>query len=294
MTDTAWSEGFASAVQTARASTVRVQSGRCGTTSGTVFGEDLVVTSQRALGHADSARIFDDAGSERSAQLVGSDSGTDIALLRTETAGLTKPTFVSHEGLKVGQFALALGRPGASIRASLRMIGLLSDEVRTPLGGRLERYIETDRGFPDGFSGGPLVAADGALIGMNTPALLRGADLAVPHATLARVTAELLAHGRMRRGYLGVATQPLRLPAALREQLGQRGGALVLDTDENGPARAAGLQMGDVIVAVDDQKVRGPRELVAALADKLGVAVTLRYVRGANIATVELTLAERT
>jgi S1-C subfamily serine protease len=293
MTDASLSDVLAGAVQAARAGVVRIESGRCGTTSGTVFGDDLIVTSQHALRSSDEATVVDDAGVERRADLVGADSGTDVALLRVQGGGLTKPVFAAHEPLRVGELAVALGRPGVSIRASLRIIGLLSGEVRTPSGGRLDRYIETDRGLPDGFSGGPLVNTRAELIGMNTSTLLRGSDLALPHVTLERVVGELLAHGRVRRGYLGVATQPVRLPAALRSALSQRGGALVLDTEENGPAHAAGLVLGDVIVGVDQTPVRNPRELSAALADKIGAAVTLRIVRGGKLETVQVTIGER-
>jgi S1-C subfamily serine protease len=293
MTSIDLQQGFAAAVQAARTGTVRVERGRSGATSGTVFGPDLVVTSQHALRHADDAKVVDDQGVERSAQLVGTDSGTDLALLRVQGGGLTQPSFAAHDALQVGQFALALGRPGTAIRASLRIIGLLSAEVQTPQGGRIERYIESDRGFPPGFRGGPLVNVAGEVIGMNTDALLRGCDLALPHATVARVVGELVAHGRMRRGYLGVASQPLRLPAALREALRQRSGALIVDVADSGPAREAGLRFGDVIVAVDATQVRGPRELSAVLADKIGVSASVKYVRGGQIETVQLTLAER-
>jgi S1-C subfamily serine protease len=293
MTDNISSDGFAQAVDAARVSTLRVQSGRCATTTGTAFSADLLVTSQHALRNADEATVFDEAGVERKAELVGVDAGTDIALLRVSGGGLTAPTFAGHDALRVGDLVLALGRPGVAIRASLRMIGLLSAELRTPSGGRLERYIESDRGLPDGFEGGPLVNPRGEVIGINTSTLLRASDLTVPHATIARVVADLSAHGRVRRGYLGVATQPVRLPEALRDALSQRSGALVLDTDKDGPAHGAGLALGDVIVGVDTTQVRGPRELSAAVSDKIGVLVTLRIVRSGKVETLQLTVGER-
>jgi S1-C subfamily serine protease len=288
-----WQQGFSAAVSTADKSTVRVERERAEATSGTVIAEDLVVTSLHALRHADDARIVDASGEARAGQLVGTDPSTDLALFRVEGGGLTPPQFAAHDTLQVGQFALALGRPGKAIRASLRIIGLLSAELQTPQGGRIERYIESDRGLPPGFRGGPLVNVDGLVIGMNTDALLRGCDLTLPHATIARISSELLAHGRVRRGYLGVATQPLRLPAALRESLEQRSGALVVDVADGGPAGAAGLRFGDVVIAIDAVPVRGPRELSALLADKADVQVSVRYVRGGAVETVELTLAER-
>jgi S1-C subfamily serine protease len=293
MTTNDQQQGFSAAVQAAQVSTVRVARERAESTSGTVFNEELVVTSLQALRHADDASVVDDQGKTRAAQLVGTDAGSDLALLRVDGGGLTPPSFVGHDTLQVGQFALALGRPGAAIRASLRIIGLLSDALQTPHGGRLERYIESDRGLPPGFRGGPLVNAAGQVIGMNSDALLRGCDLTLPHASITRVVAELLAHGRVRRGYLGVATQPLRLPAALRESLGQRSGALVVDVADSGPARAAGLRFGDLITAVDGVRVRSPRELSVVLADKVAAAVRVQYVRGGQVETVELTLAER-
>src|SRR6185503_19310791 len=99
-------------------------------------------------------------------------------------------------------------------------IGVLGPAVRTPWGGRLERYVESDRQIPRGFAGGPLVDADGAVIGMNTRTLVRGADLAIPSVTLRRVVAELQAHGGVRRGYLGVGAYPAQLPPALAQLAG--------------------------------------------------------------------------
>ena len=292
MTENNATQGFAAAVEAAQRSVVRVEAARCRTLSGTVFGNDLVVTSLRGFGDADEARVIGPDQTELTAELVGSDAGTDLVLLRVR--GTLEPAaFRSHEGLRVGDYALALGRPGKNIRASLRIVGLLADDVRTPAGGRLERYIETDRGFPDGFEGGPLIDAAGALVGMNTARLIRGADLTIPHATLSRVVQELLAHGRVRRGYLGVATQPVRLPSALRDSLKQRSGALVLDTEADGPAHKAGLILGDVIVALDGAQIRGPRELAEALASKLAVEVSLSVVRGGQVITVQLTTGER-
>ena len=128
--------------------------------------------------------------------MIGRDPGTDVALLRVAGGGLTPAKLRELDGLAVGNLALAIGRPGRTARASLRAIGVLGPEIRTPHGGRLERYVESDRQIPRGFAGGPLIDADGAVIGMNTRTLLRGADLAIPVATLRRVVDELVAARR--------------------------------------------------------------------------------------------------
>lgn len=288
-----WSESMADAVAAAQTSTVRVEAGRCGRQTGIVFAGDLVVTSQRGLRGAENIAVFDAGATRRDAELVGSDPGLDLALLRTQGDALPVPNSAPHAELRVGQWVFALGRPGVAIRASLRALGLLSDEFRTQAGGKLDRYIESDRGLPEGFEGGPLIDEHGRVIGMNSSSLQRGADLSVPYASIARSVQELLAHGRMRRGYLGVSSQPVRLPAALRDALSQRSGALVLETDEQGPAHAAGLALGDVIVLLDATPIRGPRELAAALRDKHGQAVSLRIVRAGQLETRQVQIAER-
>ena len=290
---TGLSDALAGAVQTAQTSTLRVEAGRCGRLTGIAFESDIVCTSARGLGGAEEPRVADHTGRTYETQLLGSDPGLDLAVLRAKDASFGVLAVAAHESLRVGQLTLALGRPGAGIRASLRIVGLLSDELQAPSGARLHRYIESDRGLPHGFEGGPLVDAQGALIGMNSSSVWRGADLSVPHATLAVSVAEIKAHGRRRRGYLGVACQPVRLPAALREQLAQRSGALVLELDDGGPAQTAGLTFGDVIVSLDGQKIRGPRELVAALRDKHAAEIELGYLRNGQLASVRLTLAER-
>jgi S1-C subfamily serine protease len=290
---TTLSDLWAHAVETASTGAVRIEAGRCRQLTGTAIASDLVVTSQRALHGSERLAVHDDKAARHEAELVGADDGLDLALLRVKDASFQLLKVADLPTLRVGQPVFALGRPGARIRASLRIIGLLGEEFRTPAGGRLDRYIESDRGLPDGFEGGPLIDEHGALIGMNSSSLLRGADLSVPHATLLRSVSELAAHGRVRRGYLGVACQPVRLPAALRSPLSQRSGALVIDTEDNGPARAAGLTLGDVIITLDGEAIRGPRELSTALRDKYGAQIKLGILRNGQQQTIDITAIER-
>jgi S1-C subfamily serine protease len=193
-------------VATAAPATVHIRRGHGQGGTGIVWAEDLVITSNFHCPDKPTVGIATADGKldERDAEVIGRDAGTDLAVLRVAGGGLTPATFREVDGLAVGNLALAVGRPGKTARASLRAIGVLGPSVDTPRGGTLDRYLESDRQIPRGFAGGPLIDADGKVLGLNTRTLLRGADLAVPTATIKRVVAELIAHGGIRRGYLGV------------------------------------------------------------------------------------------
>jgi S1-C subfamily serine protease len=145
-----------------------------------------------------------------------------------------------------------------------------------------------------GFSGGPLVDASGQVLGLNTSALLRGISMTVPLPTLRRVVETLVAHGRMRRGYLGIGIQPVRLPVDLAEQLGQETGLLVIEAHAGSPAERAGLFLGDTVVAVDGEAVAHHDALLALLSgDRVGSAVSVRIVRAGQIQELEVVIGER-
>jgi serine protease DegQ len=229
----------------------------------------------------------------RDAEVIGRDPGSDVALLRVTGGGLSPAAFRDLGDLAVGNLALALGRPGRTVRASLRAIGVLGPAIRTPHGGKLDRFIESDRQIPRGFAGGPLVDADGAVIGMNTRTLLRGEDVAVPTATLKRVVAELAAHGGVRRGYLGVGAFPAQLPPPLAQLVGRDRGALFASVEDGAPAATAGVQVGDVIVEVGGTPVGDPDSLRLALGDRPGETVELVVLRGGAKQTLSATLGSR-
>ncbi|HEY4240157.1 MAG TPA: trypsin-like peptidase domain-containing protein [Kofleriaceae bacterium] len=229
----------------------------------------------------------------RDAEVIGRDPGTDVALLRVTGAPLTPATFREIDGLAVGNLALALGRPGRSVRASLRAIGVLGGALKTPHGGTLDRYVESDRQIPRGFAGGPLVDGAGAVVGMNTRTLVRGADVAVTVATLRRVVAELVAHGGVRKGYLGVAAVPVQLPAAIAQAVGRERGALVAAVEDGAAAAAAGLAVGDLVVEIGGAAVTGPESLRDAIHGRPGDAVTVVVYRAGAKAELAATIGSR-
>jgi len=287
-------QALAAAVTAAAPSVVSVSRGRSGGT-GFAWAADLVISS--SFHTPDKTRVGigtpDGELDEREAEVIGRDPGTDVALLRVAGGGLTAAKLRELDGLAVGNLALAIGRPGRTARASLRAIGVLGPELRTPWGGRLERYVESDRQIPRGFAGGPLIDGDGAVIGMNTRTLLRGQDVAVPTATLRRVVAELAVHGGVRRGYLGVGAFPAQLAPAVAAQLGAERGALIASVEDGTPAAAAGLLVGDVLIELAGVPVRDPGGLRLVLGDRPGQTVEIIVVRGGARHAISVTLGSR-
>ncbi len=288
-------QGLAAAVAAVAPSVIHVSRGHHQGGTGFAWSQDLVVTCN--FHTPDRTRVgipgADGTLESREATVIGRDSGTDVAVLRVEGGGLTPAATVDDAGLAVGNFALAIGRPGHAARASLRAIGVLGPEQRTPHGGRLERYIESDRQIPRGFAGGPLIDSGGAVIGMNTRTLLRGADLAIPVVTLRRVVAELVAHGGIRRGYLGVGAFPAELPAAFAQALGRKTGALIASLDDDGPAAAAGLLVGDLLIELDGAAIEDPHSLREALGDRAGKTVKLVALRAGQRTELDVTLGSK-
>jgi S1-C subfamily serine protease len=212
------------------------------------------------------------------------------------SAALEVPSWAEPDAstLLVGHLVLALGRPGQRVQATLGIVSALGESWRTPAGGLMDRYVQTDVVMYPGFSGGPLVNVRGQVLGLNTSAILRDRSLTIPLATLRRVTDMLLAHGRIRRGYLGVSTQPVRLPAALRERLGQETGLLLITVESNSPAEQAGLLLGDTLVALDGTPLRHPDDLLLCLStERIGTTGLIRLVRGGEVQERSVVIGER-
>jgi S1-C subfamily serine protease len=275
---------------------VRIESRRRIPASGVLWSSDgLVVTAHHVVERDDSIVLGLPDGQTATAALVGRDATTDVAVLRVQANDLTPPTWAGPDALKVGHLVLALGRPGKTVQATLGIVSALGGSWRTRGGGQIDHYLQTDVVMYPGFSGGPLVSAAGHVVGINTSALLRGTSLAIPMPTVRRVVEDLVAHGQVRRGYLGVGTQPARLPASLAEQLGQETGLLLVSVEPDSPADRGGLFLGDTIVAFDGQPVRHHDDLLSYLGgDRVGARAPVRFVRGGQLEEVEVVIAERT
>lgn len=261
------SDGMSAAVEAAAASIVQVSGRRRQAASGVVWNADgLIITAAHVLPRKRDPRVLLADGSEHAATIVGWDQSTDLAMLKIEQTGLTPAKWVDSDSLRVGQLVLAVGRPTKSMQATLGIISAVGDSWKTGAGGQIERYIQTDVVMYPGFSGGALINVDGEMVGLNSSALARGVSVTLPPATLKRVAAALLAHGEVKRGYLGIKTQPARLPDGVAKEVGQETGILLAGVEPGGPADKSGLMIGDVIVTFSGRSIKHPDDLLSELA----------------------------
>ncbi|MDX2138970.1 MAG: trypsin-like peptidase domain-containing protein [Chloroflexota bacterium] len=289
------SDDLAAAVATAGHSIVRIEGRRRSPASGIVWSADgMIVTAHHVVERDDNLKVGLPDGSTVSATLVGRDPSTDIALLRVQASGLTPATWINGADAKVGHLVMAVGRPGTQAQATLGIISAIDEGWRTPMGGMIDAYVQTDVVMYPGFSGGPLVGANGAFVGMNSSALMRGVSVTIPAATLTRVAGTLMAHGRVKRGYLGVSAQPVRLPAALAGSLNQETGLLLASVEAGSPAEQAGLMLGDTLISLAGHPVHQMDDLMAVLSgDRVGTSVPARIVRGGQVHEIAVTIGER-
>ena len=289
------SRALAAAVESGGRSVVRVEGRRRLPASGIAWSEDgVVVTAHHTLERDEGIVVGLADGTEAAASLVGRDPSTDLAVLRVQGQRLEAANWAEESSARVGHIILALGRPGATVLATQGIISALGEAWRTPGGGSVDRFFQTDVVMYPGFSGGPLVDASGRTLGLNTSALARGISLTIPGATLRRVTEALLRHGRIQRGYLGVGAQPVRLPEDVAAKAGQASGLMLASVEPDSPAGKGGLLLGDVLISLDGEPLRGMEDLLNALgSDRVGKTVEVGLLRGGQMSSVKVRLEER-
>lgn len=289
------SDELVATVEAASPAIVRVEGRRRMPASGIVWSADgVILTAHHVVTRDDTIRVGLSGEESIPAEFVGRDPTTDLAVLRVEAGDLTPAQWAASDDLQTGQLVLAMGRPGRTVQATLGVVSAVGNSWRTHGGGQIDRYVQTDVVMYPGFSGGPLVGAGGAFLGLNTSALLRGVSITVPANTLSAVVESLLAHGSVRRGYLGVGAQPVRLPDDLAEELKQETALLLVNVEPESPAAASGLLMGDTIVTFDGEPVRHMDDLHALLSgERIGRAVAVQIIRGGEHREIEVTLGAR-
>lgn len=291
------SDELAGAVETVAVGVVTVNARRRLPSTGIVWtGNGLVVTANHTVERDEEITLGLPDGRTAEATLVGRDPGTDIALLRTTVGDVT---VAPRSGLtaRVGHLALAVGRPGPSgPMASFGAISTVGGPWRTPSGATVEGYLRADVAMLPGFSGGPLVDGQGGVLGLNSSTLGRGGGLTLPNGAIDAVVTALQTHGKVRRGYLGIGTQGVRLPDALVQThaLPTAEALLVTTVEGDSPADRGGLLIGDIIVAVEGQPVSEVEQLQDHLSgDRVGKPIALKIVRGGAPLDLPVVVGER-
>jgi S1-C subfamily serine protease len=269
-------------VAKARPSVVSVHSRRSRAT-GFVWKQGLVVTADEALADEGEIAIKLADGTSRAATIAGRDHTTDIALLRVDTAGLTPATLSSHVPA-LGALSVVVAAERGTPTAALGAVSLSGDRWRSLRGGDIDARIELDVRLAFSHQGGLALNTAGEAFGMAVLGPRR--VLVIPSATIERVAARLETHGRVARGYLGLGLQPVKLDDGI--------GAMVMSVDKTGPAAAAGIRQGDVIVAWNGEKLSGVRALLRALGpDSVGSVIDVAVRRADEPMNFKLTIGER-
>lgn len=293
----ALSDAMVAAVDRAGASTITVDARRRFPASGVAYSENLVLTADHVVEHDEDIQIGLPDGTRLAARVAGRDSGSDLALLRLDASSLVKSEPVTQPA-RVGQLALALGRPsGEGIQASLGVVSAVGGPLRTGRGGLLESYLRTDTIPYPGFSGGPLVDVKGRILGINTSGLTRGGALTIPAGLSWEIAATLAEHGSVRRGFLGIRSQPVEIAPAQRKALGreQSTGLLLVGVEEDSPAGKGGLLVGDILVGMGGKLVSDPDELLTMLVGKIvGQSTDVEILRGGQPQKIKVRVGERT
>lgn len=292
----ALSDAMVEAVSLAEVSTVLVNARRRIPASGIAYAADLILTADHVVEREEDISVALPDGSEIRANLAGRDPGSDLALLRLEMAAVT-PARPAEDLARPGQIVLALGRPTlAGIQASLGIISAVGGPARTGRGGFIDRYLRTDAiPFP-GFSGGPLVDASGAVVGINTSGLAHGDLMAIPAGIAWETAAALAQHGHVRRGFLGIRSQPVELPEAAQKALQrqQATALLLVGIEDGGPAAASGLMLGDILVGIAGDPVVDPDDLLGHLVgEAVGRPTAVEILRGGERRAVTVIVGER-
>ena len=254
-----------------------------------------VLTNLHVVRGADGVTVRLASKEEFRGRIVGSDAKTDLAVIRFEpTVALTVATLGNSDTLRVGEWAIAIGNPFGLDQTVT--VGVVSATGRSDVGiATYENFIQTDASINPGNSGGPLVNLRGEVIGINTAIVATGQGIgfAIPINMVKRVTAQLIDRGKVTRGWLGVAMEPLSTELAQSLGLPDTRGALITRVDRTGPAAAAGLMPNDVVVAFEGAPVEDYHHLqrLSAEAD-VGKAVRLEVIRKRERRTVEITVAE--
>jgi S1-C subfamily serine protease len=244
------------------------------------------------LPRAEEAEIVLADGATFAARIAGRDPGTNVAVLRFD--GAAQPAWSAAVAPQPGTLVLALAADGAGgVAARLGAVHSVGPAWHSRAGGRIDRRIGLDLRLGRGEEGGPVVDAAGGLLGISTLGPRRRV-LVIPTATVERVLEPLLTLGRIARGWLGAAVQPVMVPDELRETAGHAQGLMILGVTGGGPVAQAGVLLGDILLALDGAALGGATRLAELLGpEAVGKQVELRLIRAGQAQSLNVIVGER-
>jgi S1-C subfamily serine protease len=274
---------------------VAIHGPRRRSSSGFIWRPGLVLTADEALEGDEDILITRPDGNQVSATLVGRDPSTDIALLRTEEQPIADVPFADTSGLRVGHLVLAVGRQTDGACAALGIVALAGGPWRSLRAGHIDRRLHLDLKLDARSEGGAALDSNGQIIGMTVlgPG---GRVLVIPSETIERVAPQLLAHGRIARGYLGLGLQPVRIDQTVADAAGlaEPKGLIVISVDPSGPGQGAGIKQGDIVIRWDTDPLHSVRRVYTFLGpESVGRSITLGMLRGGEQISFTIVIAER-
>jgi S1-C subfamily serine protease len=284
---------MADAVASVAPAVVQVQ-GRARPATGIVCAPDAVLTTIRALGRDDGLHVCTHDNRTLDAELAGWDPATGVAALRAPHLNLSPPAR-DEARPRIGHLAFAVGRSWSNaLTASLGIVAVMGGPLRTGRGRAIDEVIRTTAPMHDGFAGGAFVSAAGGVIGVTTATAIRGLGVVIPAAIAWKTALDVLEHGSPKRGFLGIAGQPVRLGSRQPGSSAPDRGLLVSAVTAGSPADSGGVLIGDVLLEFDGHTVESPDDLLQLLSgDRVGRTVPLRLLRGGEARVVSVTVAAR-
>src|SRR5207237_345412 len=277
---------LAEAVESAGRAVVAIHARRRIPASGVHWRPGVVVATHHTINRDENITVTLPDGTTAPASLAGRDPSTDLAVLKLAGQDLPTAPLRSATPPTVGELVIALGRPGPGVTASWGVVSRVDGPWRTWHGAEIDSLLRLDLAIYDGFSGGPLIDAGGRVLGIHTSALARGVPVTIPVATVDRVVTELLERGNIRRAYLGIGTQPVRVPESLARKLELQVDValLIVSVEPGGRADRDGLLLGGVLLELDGGAVHDPTDVLAKLrGDRAGRSLEARVNRGRQL-----------
>ena len=259
--------------------------------SGTLWRKDVVVAAEQAFARVEEAKVVLGDGSSFAAHLAGRDPGTNVVALRLD--GGPEPARLVGAEPHPGALALAVGADEAGASVRVGVIHSVGPAWHSRAGGRIDGRIVLDMTMSGREEGGPVLDAGGGLLGISTLGPRRRV-LVIPTTTVEGVLEPLLSTGRVERGWLGLALQPVLVPEAMQAEAGRSRGLMIMDVAKNGPAAQAGVLVGDILVTIGGEGVSRPANVAERLSlQSVGQPVELRLLRAGKILSLTATVAAR-